>query len=969
MGITILQINIRSWKNNRYTLLTEMCNYNPDILLINETGNDPAFRIKMQGYTTIEKSEGKFSGVAILIKHSLSYENVITADMETLAIKLLTTFGPIIISTAYTPPRRMSLPTTSLNKLFGYNLPILFIGDLNAHHPDLDNVTIHNRCPDNKGKQLHTIMLKHNMSCIGPFFNTFITKNAKGKPDIILINDLFQIFNHKIIPGANIGSDHIPIVFNFQVKPILTLKEPKLQIKSLNVQNFKTQLRSLDNIELNNNPIIMIDSLTENLMLAINKATNENCKINSILITRNYIPTTEIKEKLAIYQEDTMDYYRFGNPNLQQLHTSLNDIINLTKKHLNDNWDSIVQLAYENYKNPSKFWQSIKHLLGNSTRPPQYLLQTLINDDSEDENFGNEDKHYITDAKQQANFMSQEWTKVFTDNKGPEFNNINTALVNEWFCTIKPLLTKHNIVDKSLLIEDHPLMRPVTVTEIRNSLAYTKNKAPGISGIYVHQLKNLPANCYHIIENIYNAILASHHIPSVLENIKMIFLNKPNKDATSPLNYRPICLLETLIKTLEKIMANRLQYYLEHNNLLSEKQFGFRPCRNTQHAINLIQDTVLVNNSHKHTTLIATRDVEKAFDKVWHKGLLYKINDLPEATTDFLAFLYNFLKSRKIIPTFQNEKGPIIIPKSGVPQGSSLGPVLYSVYVNDHPQPLHKSTIISQFADDLVHVVKSNGKGKNKNKNAIVKLRKELEQTLQWERNWKIKSNPQKCNIGISGASLKSFNKLNQIKIDNIKIKYTDVTKILGFNLTHTKKSTKHVTAIASRAHFNLRKLIRFRSAPSKIKLHLYKALIRPILEYPCYPLSITSKASLKKLQLIQNRALRFVKNIKLKDKIRTKSIHDELKIEPLNIRLHQLAQKNITQIYELYLGTADSWVTKPYKFSDYEISKEPQRKKKRTTAMRIKKYIYNSTNRHKRVGILWKFNAPLNWPNPTPLF
>ena len=178
------------------------------------------------------------------------------------------------------------------------------------------------------------------------------------------------------------------------------------------------------------------------------------------------------------------------------------------------------------------------------------------------------------------------------------------------------------------------------------------------------------------------------------------------------------------------------------------------------------------------------------------------------------------------------------------PTGSSLGPILYSLYINDHPQPIFKSTIISQFADDIVHVTESNLKGKNRNRTALSRLKKELKQTLQWERNWKIKANPSKCKILVSGTKTSLIDKLGGVKINNVKIKTCKTTKILGFNLTSNKFSKCHVSTIIAGASNNLNKLQKSKSAPAKAKLHLYKSLIRHILEYLCYPLTLMSKTS-----------------------------------------------------------------------------------------------------------------------------
>ena len=124
--------------------------------------------------------------------------------------------------------------------------------------------------------------------------------------------------------------------------------------------------------------------------------------------------------------------------------------------------------------------------------------------------------------------------------------------------------------------------------ELIIAIKSTRNKAPGPTSIGIIQIKHLPKNCKQIILNIYNGILCTKYYQIILRNINMIFIDKHHKNPSNPLNYRPICLIETLLKLFEKILTQRLQYFLEYHNILSEKQFGFRQNKSTNQAITLI---------------------------------------------------------------------------------------------------------------------------------------------------------------------------------------------------------------------------------------------------------------------------------------------------------------------------------------------------------------------------------------------
>ena len=465
-------------------------------------------------------------------------------------------------------------------------------------------------------------------------------------------------------------------------------------------------------------------------------------------------------------------------------------------------------------------------------------------------------------------------------------------------------------------------------------------------------------------------MISTKYYPNFFKRTKMIFIHKPGTDPHDPVNYRPISLLEILGKIFEKIISTRLTYFFEYNNLFNENQFGFRGSRSTQHAINNITEVINENKKQDQITLIATRDVHKAFDTLWHKGLIYKLSKLYNLDIEFISLIYNYLKGRWAIPHFANSEGPKILINAGVPQGSCLGPVLYLIYVNDTPKTVYNDTIISQFADDKIHIIRATGSTfAKKVEKAIRKIITELQHTQEWEAKWKIKTNSNKSSIMPIGCTVGKIEEYGGVTVNNNPIKITNKLKILGVTLDNKKQCTQHINYLLHNATYNLQKLYSFKTAPTKIKLSLYKSLIRPLIEYPCLQILNSGITNIKKLQGIQNKALRYIHNIKLSDKVKNEKLHQLSKIDPINIRISKLSRKFCHKLRELYFpeeGDISNTIYKLSYLSEYTIENNPIKSKKPSVSQSINENIIIN---HRKYNIL---NIPQGWDEwilPNPVF
>ena len=320
---------------------------------------------------------------------------------------------------------------------------------------------------------------------------------------------------------------------------------------------------------------------------------------------------------------------------------------------------------------------------------------------------------------------------------------------------------------------------------------------------------------------IFNAILRIQYFSKLWKLAQIIMLPKPGKDPHQTASYRPISLLPVFSKILEKIIYDRIKRTIEKKKLMPDHQFGFRNKHSTIEQMHRLINEIILALENKQYCTALFMEIKHLINKINHESLLQTIRkQFPEQIHQLIK---SYLSSRTFVIKIKDTYSEVKDIKAGVPQGSVLGPILYTLYTANIPTTTNSK--ILTFADDTAILVRQTNPG-----TAVKLLQEHITKIEKWLKEKQIKAIPNKCNH-ITFILRKQIP--SNILLNDTHITQTKQVKYLGLHWDIQLTWKQHTKSIIDKIQTIRRQMHWLTSWKSKLsienKLKIFKTIMKPI--------------------------------------------------------------------------------------------------------------------------------------------
>lgn len=651
-------------------------------------------------------------------------------------------------------------------------------------------------------------------------------------------------------------SDHSLITFNFNCYiQQENMERTKYYYDKANFQGMRNELSTFDwENEMQNKDVNEKWSVFKERLLSIQdkyvpkrKPRTTSDRKGKCSIDLKTLKTIRKKHRCWARYMETRDAERY-----REYCKLRNQVKTLTRKAVKS---KEKEIASEIKENPKKFWSYVN----SKTKTRTGISDLVMNNDNNTETLTSNDK-------EKADTLSAFFSSVFTVESNDNYPNLDDPDIEH---TMPALIITEEMVQKRL----HEL---------------NISKSPGPDGIHPRILHDLSEVLCKPVKLIFEHCISTSTLPDEWREgcITAIFKKGSRKSAS---NYRPVSLTCILCKQLETFVRDHVVDHMRKNSLFSNKQFGFISGRSTSlQLLHVLERWTQILDAGGSLDCIYL-DFMKAFDKVPHRRLIYKLQHYG-ISNSIIQWIESFLSDRKQRVRVMNSFSEYTPVTSGIPQGSVLGPILFVVYINDLPDKLNSECYM--FADDTKVYREINSPSDNN------LLQEDMNSLEEWSDDWLLRFHPDKCKV----LSLGKKSTPADYSLCNTKLQATTKEKDIGVVIDNKLTFEDHINEKINKAN-SIMGLIRrsFTYMDNNIFLHLYKSLVRPHLEYANSVWSPYKKKHTTAIENVQRRATKLLpgmSDLSYEDRLR------KLKLPSLKYRR---IRGDMIETYKLTSGIYDT--------------------------------------------------------------
>jgi hypothetical protein len=770
----------------------------------------------------------RFGGVCLAISHQVPHQLISRFNQieNLIALDIFNQNKRYTIAVFYLPPSE-HLPTHTLHELYKQNSNLILVGDFNARHPQWHDVVM-----NSNGCRLNDWL---NSTPNLKVFNAPQRTSARsqGVIDLIIAPVHLSSENTEIDQTMQI-TDHYPVhwkITSFSVNHnnFYEVKHIDWNIISCILKLKQTFFFNLAQYMINN-PVNFI-LLYEQFLVALQERCTQYHMINKY---RPSLPQYLIA--IIQYRRQILYLYRLNKLNDHRI------LLNYLNRYIHYELRAIKKAQWQEFcfhlepKNTTCFWRHTKTLFNN--RKPR--IQGFVN---------NMNNSILTETNAMIHHAFEFYSTAFKE--------IDTPLQSPEVIQFKKLLS-----EKLNELPSKPFF--FKISDFIQSIRRLKTKtSSGPEKVSNKLLKSIPDSHYGFLLQIFNQLLVDNTYPEHWKLSKMILLPK-EKSTIIPIDKtRPISLLPCLSKVYERCFLIYLLQWMNNNGILPPEQSGFRQQHSTTtRFVQFLQDVTAGLLQHT-ATLVVYVDFTKAFDNIWHDGLIFKLYKM-NCPRELVEFIIQYLKNRQCYIELNGRISDILNIEKGVPQGSCLGPILFLLFHCTLAQELTSATHTHLYADDLAIIITASPWWCRHEfeENMQYLAQRTLDQLQLYADTWKQPINPRKTEwqwihrrVVLPSITLT----INQHPINR-----TSLVKYLGIYVDDKLSFYQHCHKMLQKIHKNstiLKYLNHSRTSSLKTRIIVRNAFILPYFQllYIIWPL--LSISIIKRIEATNRQIYRLIYN------------------------------------------------------------------------------------------------------------